>query len=627
MKQKTNKKIAWLAAAALCAGVAIPAAALLFRTTEDDLASPFKGVYGSSFVAYADEGDGTGAADDAAGGTETAEYTASVRYKISTDGNYLLLVTNLEDVGDLSDNLGYKITVNDGEETKYNIGGYYTSIIFKTDDEGGTVEQTMTEIFSDNVAEGMLVYEIENYSGMNSYTVSAYIERMSTEQGTEETLKTVTIPADTAGGFSVQVEATAGDPAPTNESYTVLGGGKLNDNLPNTDGQYLGDLFADNYMEFHIYSPVAVKGAELVLVAASTLLDNGRMNDMVLSDIFEMYVDGDLVAFEDEVILPGHLDSEVNSGESKWGMWENVNLGTIDLNAGYTVVRLLCVNTPQDVNGDYRAGNFDRLDIVFPGPVASIETGGAFKTAYKVGETIDLRGLAVNAVYESGWTKAVTDFTVTDETGSIAYASGETVLDTAGEITLKVNAVVDGTPVSTSFVVNVYSDAVTVQAEANGSHGETESYTVLEGSGIKVNSGANGSEGTGCVESIAVGNKLTFKVYAEEAGTYDLVVRTCSTIRARDGGTTLRVDFAKMYSVSVGGVPMELENAVIPKLDVPEGGSIWFNWYDLELGSVTLEAGYNEITFECIGALRDYDNSNRTSNIDCIDLLYNSDEA
>ena len=438
-----------------------------------------------------------------------------------------------------------------------------------------------------------------------------------------------TFAIEVINGFSVQVEDTAGDPAPTDESYTVINNANINSNLPCTGSEgktpmYCGDLYAGSYMEFHIYSATAVENAELVLVAASTLLGDGRMNDMVLSDIFEMYVDGDLVAFEDEVILPGQPFPAAGSNANRWAMWENVSLGTIDLNAGYTVVRLLCVNTPKDANGDYRAGNFDRLDVVFPevieNPCTGIEITTMPETEYVEGETFDPTGIVFTATYADGST--VEGLTADDITWNPKRAL------TTSDRTVTITH--DG--FDKDIAINVaFSGTVTVQAEASGSHGETESYTVLtpvqSGEGIRVNSGAKGSEGTGCVESVAQGDTLTFHVYAPQAGTYDLSVRTCSTLRRTDNTGNLSVDFAEMYSVSVGGVPMELENAVIPELDLPSGASIWFNWYDLALGSVTLEAGYNVITFECIGTATDHDGSARTPNFDCIDLVYSADEA
>ncbi len=528
---------------------------------------------------------------------------------------------------------------------------------------------------------------------------------------------TDTFTIEVINGFSVQVEDTAGDPAPTDESYTVISGGKINSNLPCTGSEgntamYLGDIYSGDYMEFHIYSATEVKGAQLVLVAASTLINNDgqKMDDMVLSDIFDMSVGGKPYEYDGDVILPGNPFPEAGSNANKWAMWENVTLGTVDLNAGYTVVRLTCTETPQDSNGDYRAGNFDRLDIVFPevieNPCTGIEITTNPKTAYTEGETfdptgivftatyedkstaagltheditwsptrplttedtyvtithkgfekqipvtvserklsaveivsepnrnvfakgekIDLTGLTVKATYEGGYFENITDYTVTDADSKV-YVSGETAFTAAGELTLTVTAESGGVKKTDTFTINVF-DGITVQAEANGEHGETDSYTVLEpvSDGIKIKTNESHSEGNACVENVKVGDKLTFNVYADVAGDYELVVTTCSTLRKSNPSGTLKVNFGEVFKVTVGGEQLTLTDVVIPEKDLPSGGSIWFNWQEISLGTVTLEEGYNAIVFECIAQQKDpADGSMRAPNFDAIDLLYNAE--
>ena len=532
---------------------------------------------------------------------------------------------------------------------------------------------------------------------------------------------TDTFTIEVINGFSVQVEDTVKDgQTPTDKSYTVLSGGNVNSNLPCTGSEgntamYLGDIYSGDYMEFHIYSATEVKGAQLVLVAASTLINNDgqKMDDMVLSDIFDMSVGGKPYEYDGDVILPGNPFPEAGSNANKWAMWENVTLGTVDLNAGYTVVRLTCTETPKDCNGDYRAGNFDRLDIVFPevieNPCTNIEITTNPKTAYTEGETfdptgieftatyedestavglsvnditwtpsralttedtyvtithkgfenpipvtvserklsaveivsepnrnvfakgekIDLTGLTVKATYEGGYFENITDYTVTG-TNEKSYVDGVTVLDTTGELTLTVTAESGGVKKTDTFTINVF-DGITVQAEANGEHGETDSYTVLEpvSDGIKIKTNESHSEGNACVENVKVGDKLTFNVYADVAGDYELVVTTCSTLRKKNGDkitTTLKVNFGEVFKVTVGGEQLTLTDVVIPEKDLPSGGSIWFNWQEISLGTVTLEEGYNAIVFECIAQQKDpADGSMRAPNFDAIDLLYNAE--
>lgn len=527
-----------------------------------------------------------------------------------------------------------------------------------------------------------------------------------------------TFTIEVISGFSVQVEDTVKDgQTPTDKSYTVLKGGNVNSNLPCTGSEgntpmYLGDIYSGDYMEFHIYSATEVKGAQLVLVAASTLINNDgqKMDDMVLSDIFDMSVGGEPYEYDGDVILPGNPFPEAGSNANKWAMWENVTLGTVDLNAGYTVVRLTCTETPKDSNGDYRAGNFDRLDVVLPvvidNPCTAIEITNQPKTAYTEGETfdptgieftatyedestaaglsvsditwtpsralttedtyvtithkgfekqipvtvserklsaveivsepnrkvfakgekIDLSGLTVKATYEDGYFENITEYTVTDADSNV-YVDKETAFTAAGELTLTVTAQSGGVSMTDTFTVTVF-DGITVQAEANGAHGETDSYTVLEpvSDGIKIKNNESHSEGNACVENVKVGDKLTFNVYADVAGDYELVVTTCSTLRKSNPSGTLEVKFGDVFTVTVGGEALDLTDVVIPEKDLPSGGSIWFNWQEISLGTVTLEEGYNAIVFECIAQQKDpADGSMRAPNFDAIDLLYNAE--
>lgn len=524
-----------------------------------------------------------------------------------------------------------------------------------------------------------------------------------------------TFTIEVVNGFSVQIEDGAGETAPESGSYAAVKGGEIKTDLPCTGSEgntpaYAGDFYSGDSMEFHIWSDKAVENADLILVAASTLINNGagRMDDMTLSEIFEVYVDGQKIVYDDPVILPGNPFPEAGSNANRWAMWENVNIGTVDLKEGYTVVTLKCVSTPKDSNGDYRAGNFDRLDVVYPeyiaNPCTAIEIttqpktsyieGEAFdpsalvftatyedgttaegltsavidwspkrplttadenvtisymgyekdiavtvaekkitalaitkapnRTTFAKGEALDLTGIEVTATYEDESTEKVTDYTVKDSEDK-NYISGETTLDAAGSVTLKLTATSGGASATAELEISVF-EGITVQAEATGEHGENESYVELapikSGSGVRINNGAALSEGGACVESIVKGDKVTFNVYAAVAGDYDFVVRLCSTLRRQEGGGTLAADLDAVFKVTVGETQLDLSSIEVPELDLPEGGSIWFNWQDVDFGTVHLEAGYNAIVFECIGVEKDYQNQDRVPNLDAIDLVY-----
>ena len=473
---------------------------------------------------------------------------------------------------------------------------------------------------------------------------------------------------------------------------------------------YAGDFYTDDTMEFHIWSDKAVENVDLILVAASTLINDkkGQMDDMTFSEIFEVTVDGQKIEYVDPVIIPGNPFPEAGSNANRWAMWENVNIGTIDLNEGYTVVVLKCLETPKDSQGNYRAGNFDRLDVVYPeyiaNPCTDIEITTQPKTAYTEGEAfdpsdlvftatykdgtkaegltadviewspkrplttadktititymdcekeiavtvaekkitslavtkapnrivfakgevLDLTGMEVTATYEDHTTEIITDFTLKDADEKL-YILGETTLDAAGELTLTLTAASGGASATTTLEISVF-DGITVQAEATGEHGENQSYVELQpiksGSGVRVKNGAALSEGDACIESIVKGDKVVFNVYAAVAGDYDFVVRLCSTLRRQDGSGTLAADLDKVFKVTVGDTQLDISGVEVPELDLPQGGSIWFNWQDVDFGTVHLEAGYNTIVFECIDVEKDYQNQDRVPNLDAIDLVY-----
>ena len=523
-------------------------------------------------------------------------------------------------------------------------------------------------------------------------------------------------------GISVQAEAVVSGETPTDESYVVLSDSQveIKTDCTYTGTGYLGSIYGGGFVEFHIWSDKAVEDCELVLVVASTWQNSkeNTMRDMDFNKMFEVYI-GDSeepLVLDDDPVIPGKPFPTDGTG-SKWTNWADCKIGEIDLQPGFNVVKVLCIGSERDDDGQLRTPNIDRLDVRFAevvaNPCTAIDITTQPKTAYVEGEKfdptgivfdatytdgtektgltvadidewtptralrtddttvtikhdgfektiditvsekkvtsveivsepviksfpkgskIDLGGLKVNATYEGDAAPVEeTEYIVKDSQGK-TYVDGETVLDTAGELTLTVSVTSGGATMSDTFVINVVEGVITVQAEATGEHGENESYTVLapiqSGKGVRVRTGESHSKGGACVESIVKGDKVTFYVYAEVAGDYDFVVTTCSTLRRESGVSgTLAANVGDVFKVTVGGAELDVSDVVIPELDLPEGGSIWFNWQEVDFGTVTLEAGYNEIVFECINVAKDYQNQDRVPNLDAIDLIYAGDAA
>ncbi len=209
MKQKINKKVACVMAAALCAGIMIPAATLFFLRAEEPggAASGLKGNYGGTFTAFAAEASEATAAN--------ASYTmTSVRGMYSTDRQYLLLATGVTVNADVQDNdsglyeVGYKVTKG-GEEVELpdlsEWQSLYTGITFSAGEENEETQGIADVLGEDAVSvTGMIVYELE-YDMAEEYTVQPYVmtDAETTQSGTAVTVPewTATVSVQTPEGI------------------------------------------------------------------------------------------------------------------------------------------------------------------------------------------------------------------------------------------------------------------------------------------------------------------------------------------------------------------------------------------------------------------------------------------
>jgi hypothetical protein len=121
--------------------------------------------------------------------------------------------------------------------------------------------------------------------------------------------------------------------------------------------------------------------------------------------------------------------------------------GTVTVTVSYTFFDVT-VMTAFDVtvNDAVTEPVLDRIEI----------TMLPLKTVYVVGDTLDLTGLAVTAIYSDGSSAAVTGYTTNPVNG--------TVLNTAGTITVTVTYTEDGVTVTASFIVTVNGSANNVGA-------------------------------------------------------------------------------------------------------------------------------------------------------------------
>lgn len=177
---KAGTKSTWtkLLAATLCVTAAAGTAVAVNMLLDGESSSPFKGVYGGSFTAFAD--------------SETTEESNTLSNltmynMMSQDGAYMLLATSIDNVSSYTA-LGYYITEN-GVSTTYTGDTYYTGIQVYTDEaKSSTATYYMSDIFGadyDYTNSGMIVYEVKYKTGAE-YIVTPYL--VSGTEGEEETI-------------------------------------------------------------------------------------------------------------------------------------------------------------------------------------------------------------------------------------------------------------------------------------------------------------------------------------------------------------------------------------------------------------------------------------------------------
>lgn len=170
-------------------------------------------------------------------------------------------------------------------------------------------------------------------------------------------------------GFSIQAEDIKTTDFPEEESYVTI------ESQPNSDlyhvkkdlnfsgTGYLGDVKRGFEMTFHIYSEREAKDVSVILIAASTYLQEGGMGNVQVNQVFDIYVDDEQLSVDDSIIIPGL--SVVPKGTSRWTNWADAFITKMDLKAGFTTLKLKCIGMTKGKDNYDRAPNIDRLDIRF----------------------------------------------------------------------------------------------------------------------------------------------------------------------------------------------------------------------------------------------------------------------
>lgn len=311
-----------------------------------------------------------------------------------------------------------------------------TGLTVAAEYEEGLVENETNYTITDkngNVYEQGTV--LEGLSGSVELTVSV-------KSG--EVTKSDTFTISVFSGITVQAEDVwieGGETErPVDKSYTVVKGNNLKlefiegnkgTHLKNdskfTGSGYFGDISQDTIkpslnkyltIEFHIYSAVEMKNADIVLIASSVVPSkevSKKMDDMQVNKVFEVYhgANNSQIYIGDDVIIEGKAFPPADSGTTQWTNWVEVNLCKLDIVPGDNVVTLKCINTIKGADNWGRAPNIDKLEVR-AGDGESV-TGGDWvtgvtvnkqptKTTYAMGETFDPTGLEFAVTYRNGYT-------------------------------------------------------------------------------------------------------------------------------------------------------------------------------------------------------------------------------
>lgn len=244
--------------------------------------------------------------------------------------------------------------------------------------------------------------------------------------------KTDTFTITVYSGITVQVENVydpeSGDPAPTDQSYTVISGNSMdlefNDDNSKTHlkqdstftGEgYLGDINVGLKIEFYIYSSADMENADIVLIASSTktLDSEQKMDDMNVNKIFKMYFgeDNEEIWLSDDLIIQGKEYPPTGSATTKWTNWVEVPLGQMDIKQGYNKITLETIGAQAGSDNYPRTPNIDKLEIRSS---SKAEESGDFvtgvnvtshpsKLTYNPGDVFDPTGLKFDVTYRNGY--------------------------------------------------------------------------------------------------------------------------------------------------------------------------------------------------------------------------------
>ena len=298
-------------------------------------------------------------------------------------------------------------------------------------------------------------------------------------------------------------------------------------------------------------------------------------------------------------VEPNVMIPSKSAAGTDWFDWTEIVLGEIELKAGPNTI---------EFTGAGNQLNIDYISLVLPSDqsvhiydctdeyageevdvVAIVESQGSSIIVSDVDlsalEAVFGSGYEVTAVYNMDqFYNGVLGTALTDISGALKDVS-------FGNYTWKVTAS-NGSDTKTMIVpiaVTPNMEVKTYEAEAESvvradgvtAEGKTEAPTVANGngrSGIDFH-GANGT--------------LTFTINVEKE-TDEALLFVCA---GRSGNTPVAI--SDVYEITVNSTVLE-SDAILPPMS---GGQAWYDWYDLNVGTISLQAGNNTIVVKGVSPL------------------------
>lgn len=350
---------------------------------------------------------------------------------------------------------------------------------------------------------------------------------------------------------------------------------------------------------------------------------------------------GDYVTSVDIVSEPSKLQYEIGETFDPSGLKFNVNYRNgyqgdtnITPNDGNFSFEPNGPLSPVDDEITLKYKNYtwsQKIDLTIPA-VSSVEiTSMPNTTKYAKGSRLDLTGLKVKATYENDYVyENAQNYVVKDSEGNIY--TNDTILNGTypnGKLTLRAEIISNDIVKYAEFTIEIFN-GYTIEAEdiyQDNITGEKDNYTIITRAedDSKIKTDANGAT---CIESITTGSKIDFYAYSDVAAEGCQLVLTAASLDRYPGSEgkvgTYDSQFNKIFKLTVNDQEITVgDDVMIKGRDAVGNESIWFLWTENNIATINLIEGYNKVSLECIGKIKDTnDNSMRSANIDKIDIIF-----